>query len=882
MKKTVIPPGWIMGLILIIMALAPARVAAAEEALNVVGETTIGNVTYKAIKEGSYVFVYPFPKDQDIENAVILDIVDITIDNVKRTKTVFGLEYDWGECPNLKWIAFDSDIQPAHAIYSIFDYQTKPQLKNIFLFSDNNCELHLSEKPSSLTVYSSTGRSVSNGFKGEKSFFLDHKRINPCGVSVQFNPDFLEAIGCEPTVEATRDADTFTPLEIEDGTYTIYGKENKIRYTFPILSHKYDINNLYFGDSDISANQTINCIGGYKFTLDPVDPEFSEFTVYNDKDLLKQCDDGYYISPNYNECRWSATRKGFECSGTIRCQVQMPIINVSLIDTSIFSALVQATWDKSVELLPGAEVLLNVSSDDYPLNQNNTAVVPLGDGYSYTLYSCIKTVSGDRVFASGDIKLPKRTNFKYIARVVGESHYTSIKLGLYNDFEGSVKKDTYFGELKNISVSKYNKGDWHNISGDNTVTFSELRPNDSYYFDFKLEYEKQTVDMIYAAELSTRTFDAQFRVIHLGPTSYTFEINLPEDADGGHFGGSWTDYNQNDIILSKSGLDPQRNIEESFWVKYFVNDSEYSKRGYATRTTPTLTWEEGTSDALTKTKARIMNETNCDATENTGIEWRRVDAPDVVKSSVADCPVVDGMLVGVLDNLNPDVYYQYRPFYTSDSGNTYYGPWTGIFTGDAGVVFKPEVRTGQSRPLSDNSVSLLGSVVPGSDDVSEQGFEWWQTDAPARISGAGHTRGTIKADGIRMEAELTDLRFGTSYTYRAYAKVGAETYYGAEQTFTTRESSGITDAISNLSNQITVSLRENPIRSTAWVKVSGCSSTTARLAVTSVSGATVAQTDIIADGEWQSVNLDIPNGLYLLTAISTDGSHDTVRLIIAR
>lgn len=416
------------------------------------------------------------------------------------------------------------------------------------------------------------------------------------------------------------------------------------------------------------------------------------------------------------------------------------------------------------------------------------------------------------------------------------------------------------------------------------MTFKNLLPNNYYYFDIKLDYENSEESVILTDKLFTKSFKADYDVIHEGPTSYTLEIDMPAEdkVDGGKFEGKWHNYEGETLVLSRSGLDPDRSYDESFYVKYQSPKpkSYWTESSKANIRTDKLTWEEGRADALSKTRARIMNETNCDAYENTGIEWRRVDAPDVVKSSIASCPVVDGMLVGVLDNLNPDVYYKYRPFYTSSTDKTYYGEWVGIFTGDAGVVFKPEVRTGKCESRSGNSVSLSGSVVPGTDNVTEQGFEWWQTDGPARISGAGQTRGTIKADGIRMEAELSDLKYATSYTFRAYAKTDNETYYGNEMTFTTDEPSGIEDVFAMPQGRITLSLKENPVRSTGWVKIYGCDSPTVHIFVTSISGARVFSQDIDVDGNWQAVDFNLASGLYLLTATTPDGRHDTIRLII--
>lgn len=199
---------------------------------------------------------------------------------------------------------------------------------------------------------------------------------------------------------------------------------------------------------------------------------------------------------------------------------------------------------------------------------------------------------------------------------------------------------------------------------------------------------------------------------------------------------------------------------------------------------------------MTTTKARLTYTTNLENVSETYVEWRRVDAPDVVKSTVAACPVVDGQLVGVLNNLNPDVYYKFRPVFELN-GTPIYGEWIGIFTGDANVWFDPEISTRPARVRKDGTVTLQGSVIPGSGDISEQGFEVWPDGGARHAPGSGeessHT--FIKCNGISISTELTDLRHGVTYTYRAYAKVDGQMYTGPEETFMIPGESGIEDTV---------------------------------------------------------------------------------------
>ena len=251
------------------------------------------------------------------------------------------------------------------------------------------------------------------------------------------------------------------------------------------------------------------------------------------------------------------------------------------------------------------------------------------------------------------------------------------------------------------------------------------------------------------------------------------------------------------------GLTPYTNYNISYKAYYVRNDDGKTKylefpstyETYLQTSTDLPKWSEGTSEALTTTRARLKYSSNLNNVTDSYVEWRRVDAPAVVQSSKAICPVVNGILMGILNNLNPDVYYQFRPVYEYSS-KKYYGEWVGIFTGDANVWFDPEVTTSPARVSEDGTVTLRGAVLPGSGDVSEQGFEIWPvTDASYthayNSERVDASRRFIPCDGISMAVEVSDLPAGTTYAYRTYAKVGTKSYTGSEMTFTTPGTGGI-------------------------------------------------------------------------------------------
>lgn len=242
-------------------------------------------------------------------------------------------------------------------------------------------------------------------------------------------------------------------------------------------------------------------------------------------------------------------------------------------------------------------------------------------------------------------------------------------------------------------------------------------------------------------------------------------------------------YNQTGDILHLIGLNPDSRIKVTY---YAILGEEGYKKEYTTYfTTKGLEFLTLKAKATSNTKAIICAETNvCDEETGTGFEWRRIDAPDLVPSEEVYCAVHDGVMEGMLNNLSPNTYYKYRPFYKSAKGNMYYGEWIGFGTADAYVYFTPTVHTYASATVNNNSVTLGGYALGGSDDVVEQGFEYWVDNTTTRAEGDVMK---IQVTGQRMSVTLTDLQYGTTYKYRAYVKTVTETTYGEEQSFTTEE-----------------------------------------------------------------------------------------------
>ena len=211
-------------------------------------------------------------------------------------------------------------------------------------------------------------------------------------------------------------------------------------------------------------------------------------------------------------------------------------------------------------------------------------------------------------------------------------------------------------------------------------------------------------------------------------------------------------------------------------------------------TIPAVKWSNETGLATSTTSARLMAEVNLKNSYSTGgIEWRRNDAPANVPSTKTPCIIANGGLIGTLRGLRDDVYYQFRPYFETEDGETVYGEWMGFYTGDANVYFEPDLLTYQPK-VAGNAVTFTGYALEGSDEILEQGFEYSRSNSPAtRGAEAGWTR--VKASGIYMSASVENL--DGDYIVRSYAETKSGTYYGDEVSFSTNEESGLKEVIAD-------------------------------------------------------------------------------------
>lgn len=320
-------------------------------------------------------------------------------------------------------------------------------------------------------------------------------------------------------------------------------------------------------------------------------------------------------------------------------------------------------------------------------------------------------------------------------------------------------------EIKTISEIGGRKG---HIENDEYL-FKDLSINQSYGGTVKGKF-LQWDDVEFAILESTKPVDISFNN-NIGVTKAILNGSCSA-IDATVTESGFIKNKQNQLFVE--GLDPNSSYYETF---YLYADDDYYQTATNRFYTNWLTMVTQAAQAISDTKMRLMAETNCDdEAMRCGFEWRRYDAPDEMPSSSASCAVYNGYLMGTLSNLTPNVYYKYRPYYKADSGRKYYGNWVAFLTADAAVFFEPEVHTFEAQEVAEQTAKVRGYVLAGSDDIIEQGFEYWSNTGNHLMQASS---------GMLMSTTLNNLTEETDYYYRSYVKTDKKTLYGEELSFRT-------------------------------------------------------------------------------------------------
>ena len=277
----------------------------------------------------------------------------------------------------------------------------------------------------------------------------------------------------------------------------------------------------------------------------------------------------------------------------------------------------------------------------------------------------------------------------------------------------------------------------------------------------------------------------------------SFANPYPELTETVTVSGAPVEKEGNGYEIALNGLEPDNLYDGLASVALTYEDASYTK-SYSFKTEPLI---------LTALQPKVVSlgnvivtaESNLDDDEtNVGFEWRRIDWTDDFESRTGAAYLYEGIMEGYIRSLNADRLWKFRPYYTSNAGNTYYSDWKGMDPSDYSF-FEPTVHTYEPIAVTDSTAEVKGYAMQGTDDVASQGFMYWQNTSPAssrmRANGAPEDATVVEVPGHVMKTTLAGLDYDTEYCFVAFVKTGnGAIFYGEQQSFrTTSDHDGIED-----------------------------------------------------------------------------------------
>lgn len=699
----------------------------------------------------------------------------------------------------------------------------------------------------------------------------------------------------------------------------LYSKDKTSLIRVPIAKQEATINNTttlicskaFFKTKvkDIFIPKSVERIGDYSFTSTSnltkiqVDSENNSFYSDGDALLTKEQDklvflfggvEFYSIPQTVTECQDGALND----NKTVR----IIVLPNSLKTTPDFTGCTNLNWIFSFRWtdyskLPISPTLYMPSTYINSKDASNKNIVSLAD---ITMSQSKINVSTKDVvwFTLKKASINSEKQNTPTDEVINFSHLTPQKTyminiqGVYKSFIGGSKELDIAGcfpvstlePILNIESSKVTnttivaKGSYE---GDMTVTkqgfsgyedgnklsLNSLQPGQNVYLTYTITTDDGSTFST-SKTIQTKNVDLNITTT-LSSTSCTLKGSY-DNIDATILESGFKETNSD--VLKITGLDPNTSYSRTYYVK--------TKEGGTVSKTITFKTKELKLETLqpkgvTNTCSIVSANSNIDDDELTaGFQWRKYDAPSSLKSNKGYATVYDGTLEGYIKNLQTTSYYKVRAFYKSQTDKYYYGEWVTFDPSDFSY-FEPTVHTYKSVDIQSSSAILKGVALQGSDEITEQGFEYWSGSANTRQSSIG--KQIVYANGQRMESEITDLAPNTVYYYRAFAKTAKNTTYGETMQFETPITSSIKQNVISNKNKLQILVRNsNGLQISVTGTEGKCS-----YKVFSLAGNLVSLGTLSADGEWHNANdTKLPTGIYIIRVC--DGKNNASTKIALR
>ena len=317
----------------------------------------------------------------------------------------------------------------------------------------------------------------------------------------------------------------------------------------------------------------------------------------------------------------------------------------------------------------------------------------------------------------------------------------------------------------------YYNGNYYQANSGETLTFNNLKANEEFTFQRYTKYHNG--ESIFFKEEKLTTCGLGVNV----DNTYSATIISAEGSyklDDAVFDSEYITFNGDKIEghkLLATGLKPNTSYEASYTVCTKGGSIETKNFDFMT---PELELTILKPNSVSSSSTIVAAETNMSDDEiSAGFQWKKNDAPSTLEPNEAYAAIYDGRLEGYIKNLQSTSFYDVRAFYKAADGTYYYSDWKTFDPSDFSY-FEPTVHTYPTSEVTANSATVKGYVLPGSDEIINQGIEYWENDNATAskkvLSDTADDNGvnTIFANGQVMLVTLSDLNPATTYSYRPW------------------------------------------------------------------------------------------------------------------
>ncbi len=471
--------------------------------------------------------------------------------------------------------------------------------------------------------------------------------------------------------------------------------------------------------------------------------------------------------------------------------IEKPSYSISIHQTYLKGVVFNVVANEYNEYVPATLQSVKLGETEVAPNENGMYVVTnLALNTSYDIVATFATADGETIAMMKTV----RTLQPSVGIETGSYTQTTMTIST------SVSSDKTCSADKRGFVFNNKEYD----CTDEWVVLTGLTPNTTYMVYPFAEYGATRISTNKGFSVKTESLNPGIVLLNAEPTSISvkgsYTITDAHVLETGFIGQGVGD------TLTLTGLNPNTYYTVSYYVKTKEGSNEIVRKTFTTSVLKLTTLQPR---CVSSTCAIVAATTNISESEtNAGFQWKKYDAPASLKPSEGYAAIYNGQLEGYIRNLQSTSYYDVRVFYKSGDGTYYYGDWVTFDPSDFSYS-EPTVHTYMTTNIGSNSVKVKGYVLPGTDDIIEQGFEYWLTGtseskAMRVMVTAENNVTTVLATGQVMTATLTGLQPGSTYCFRTFVKTASGTTYGEVQTFTTDVSTGIDYVETDASNPVVI------------------------------------------------------------------------------